>query len=182
MENRSFDHILGYLSLPVAQGGLGRTDVDGLKGSESNTFRGTTYPTTPVSDTFFSPDPPHGFEPVHRAINGGLMDGFVRKYAAENGAAIAGQIMGHQTASTVPVYDSLARDFTIGHRWFAGIGRQGHPRWSARLCRRDLPPRDSEMSSGYSGARRNARATTNTGRASLNRAGQQNRGASICDH
>jgi hypothetical protein len=120
MENRSFDHILGYLSLPVAQGGLGRTDVDGLKGTESNTFRGTTYPTTAVSDTFFSPDPPHGFEPVHRAINGGLMDGFVREYAAENGAAIASQIMGHQTASTVPTYDSLARDFTIGHRWFAG--------------------------------------------------------------
>ncbi len=120
MENRSFDHMLGYLSLPAAQGGAGRTDVDGLTGTESNTFRGTSFPTTAVSDTFFSPDPPHGFEPVHRAINGGLMDGFVREYAAENGAAIAGQIMGHQTASTVPTYDSLVRDFTIGHRWFAG--------------------------------------------------------------
>lgn len=120
MENRSFDHMLGYLSLPVAQGGLGRTDVDGLKGSESNTFRGTTFTTTAVDGTFFSPDPPHGFEPVHRAINGGQMDGFASEYAAENGAAIAGSIMGHQTATTVPNYDALARDFTIGHRWFAG--------------------------------------------------------------
>jgi phospholipase C len=120
MENRSFDHMLGYLSLPVAQGGLGRTDVDGLKGNESNAFRGKPFPTVAVTDTFFSPDPPHGFEPVHRAINGGLMDGFVAEYAAENGAAIAGQIMGHQTATTVPTYDALARDFTIGHRWFAG--------------------------------------------------------------
>jgi phospholipase C len=120
MENRSFDHMLGYLSLPVAQGGLGRTDVDGLKGSESNTFRGQPFPTVAVTDTFFSPDPPHGFEPVHRAINGSLMDGFVAEYAAENGAAIGGTIMGHQTATTVPTYDALARDFTIGHRWFAG--------------------------------------------------------------
>jgi len=48
MENRSFDHMLGYLSLPVAQGGLGRRDVDGLKGSESNMFRGTTFTTTPA--------------------------------------------------------------------------------------------------------------------------------------
>jgi phospholipase C len=120
MENRSFDHMLGYLSLPVAQGGVGRTDVDGLKGSESNTFRGKPFPTVAVTDTFFSPDPPHGFEPVHRAINGGLMDGFVAEYAAENGAAIGGTIMGHQTATTVPTYDALARDFTIGHRWFAG--------------------------------------------------------------
>ncbi|MGI8329326.1 alkaline phosphatase family protein [Actinomadura scrupuli] len=119
MENRSFDHMLGYLSLPVGQGGAGRSDVDGLKGGESNTYRGTTYPSFPLTDTFFSPDPPHGFEPVHRAINGGLMDGFVKAYAEENGAPIAGQIMGHHTASTVPVYDALARDFAVGHRWFA---------------------------------------------------------------
>jgi phospholipase C len=119
MENRSFDHMLGYLSLPVAQGGMGRTDVDGLKGGESNTFRGTTYPSVKATDTFFSPDPPHGFEPVHRAINGGLMDGFVKAYAEQNGAAIAGQIMGYHTAATVPTYDSLARDFAVGHRWFA---------------------------------------------------------------
>ena len=33
-ENRSFDHILGYLSL-----GGGRTDVDGLTGAESNDYQ-----------------------------------------------------------------------------------------------------------------------------------------------
>jgi phospholipase C len=119
MENRSFDHMLGYLSLPVAQGGMGRADIDGLNGGESNVFRGTTYPSVPVTDTFFSPFPPHSFEPVHRAVNGGLMDGFAAEYAAQNGAAIAGQIMVHQTGSTVPVYDALARDFAVGHRWFA---------------------------------------------------------------
>ena len=27
--------------------------------------------------------------------------------------------MGHHTAATVPAYDALARDFAIGHRWFA---------------------------------------------------------------
>ena len=32
MENRSFDQMLGYLSLPVNAGGMGRKDVDGLKG------------------------------------------------------------------------------------------------------------------------------------------------------
>ena len=30
------------------------------------------------------------------------MDGFASEYAAQNGAAVAGKIMGHQTASTVP--------------------------------------------------------------------------------
>ncbi|MFJ9179323.1 alkaline phosphatase family protein [Streptomyces sp. NPDC102360] len=119
MENRSFDHMLGYLSLPVSQGGAGRTDIDGLKGGESNPFNGKTYPSFPLTSTFFSPDPPHGHEPTHRAINGGLMDGFVRSWAEEYGPEQAAQIMGHHTADTVPIYDALARDFAVGHRWFA---------------------------------------------------------------
>jgi phospholipase C len=40
MENRSFDHMLGFLSLPTAGNdgrvGLGRADVDGLRGDETN--------------------------------------------------------------------------------------------------------------------------------------------------
>jgi phospholipase C len=31
LENRSFDHMLGFLSLPEALGGRGRADVDGLR-------------------------------------------------------------------------------------------------------------------------------------------------------
>jgi phospholipase C len=119
MENRSFDHMLGYLSLPADKGGHSRSDVDGLTGAESNTYRGTTFPVFPLTDTIFAPDPPHGYEPVHRAINGGAMDGFVSSFAAERGGKNAAQIMGHHTAATVPVYDALARDFAIGHRWFA---------------------------------------------------------------
>src|SRR5512142_1093565 len=34
LENRSFDHMLGYLSLPAALGGRGRADVDGLRGPD----------------------------------------------------------------------------------------------------------------------------------------------------
>jgi len=113
MENRSFDHILGYLRLN------GRTDVDGLTGTESNSFEGVSHPVTRLTDTFFSPDPPHGYEPVHRAIDSGAMDGFVRSWAEQHGRAAAGQIMGYHTAATVPEYDALAVDFAIGHRWFA---------------------------------------------------------------
>ena len=40
MENRSFDHMLGFLSLPTTGNdgriGLGRVDVDGLRGNETN--------------------------------------------------------------------------------------------------------------------------------------------------
>jgi phospholipase C len=119
MENRSFDHMLGYLSLPVDQGGAGRTDVDGLTGTEVNPYRGVNYPVFPLTETVFSPDPPHGFEPVHRTLDNGLMDGFVKALAEQSGSAIGGRIMGHHTATTVPVYDELARDFAVGHRWFS---------------------------------------------------------------
>jgi hypothetical protein len=121
MENRSFDQMLGYLSLPPERGGMGRKDVDGLKGTEFNLLDGTACPSFAfhVGDTVFALDPPHGYEPVHKAINGGKMDGFAQSYADEHGPAAAYRIMGYHTAINVPTYDALARDFAIGHRWFA---------------------------------------------------------------
>src|ERR1700722_3165535 len=46
LENRSFDHMLGYLSLPSEQGGKGRTDVDGLQGPprDVNPYDGKDWP------------------------------------------------------------------------------------------------------------------------------------------
>ena len=119
LENRSFDQMLGYLSLPKNKGGMARVEVDGLKGGEVNVYNGQTYPSFPFAGTCFSPDPPHSYEPVNQAINGGAMDGFVKSYAAEHGDAIAGNIMGYHTGVNVPVYDALARDFSISHHWFA---------------------------------------------------------------
>ena len=98
---------------------MGRPDVDGLTGGESNPYRGTDYPVFPLTSTYFSPDPPHGHEPVSMPSNNGQMDGFVHSYADAHGAAAAGQIMGYHTGATVPQYDALARDFALGHRWFS---------------------------------------------------------------
>jgi phospholipase C len=121
MENHSFDSMLGYLSLPPDKGGAGRTDIDGLKGGEFNLLDGRVCPSVPFAtrDTIFAPDPPHGYEPVHTAINGGRMDGFAQTFAEEHGPSLASRIMGYHPAENVPVFDALARDFAIGHRWFA---------------------------------------------------------------
>ncbi|MBV9579384.1 MAG: RICIN domain-containing protein [Chloroflexi bacterium] len=121
MENRSFDSMLGYLSLTTDKGGMGRNDVDGLKGGEFNLLDGQICPSVPfvARDTIFAPDPPHDYELVQRAIDGGKMDGFAQSFAVEHGPALAARIMGYHPAENVPVFDALARDFAIGHRWFA---------------------------------------------------------------
>ena len=117
-ENRSFDHLLGYLSLPVAKGGMGRQDVDGLKGGEYNVYQGQTFPIFEQLQTRFAPGPPNDYEGTHRAINGGLMDGFAQSEGEAYGLGAAGRVMGYYTGATVSQYDALVRDFAIGHRWF----------------------------------------------------------------
>jgi phospholipase C len=120
-ENRSFDHMLGYLSLPVDAGGQARADIDGLKGGEWNPLNGRaclSFPFEP-EDTIFSPNPPQDPQRTIRQINNGQMNGFAEAYADEDGPYVAPRIMGHHTARTVPVFDALSRDFAICNRWFA---------------------------------------------------------------
>ena len=72
MENRSFDHMLGYLS---KEGG--RSDINGLRGGEKDRYKGTDYPSFPLPDTRFDESPGHGPSEVENEVDGGKMDGFV---------------------------------------------------------------------------------------------------------
>ncbi|MGI8801612.1 MAG: phospholipase C, partial [Solirubrobacteraceae bacterium] len=120
LENRSFDHMLGYLSLEG-----GRPDVDGLAVGMANQHDGRTYP--PFH--FESPDPldpDHSGAAVARQINDGRMDGFVAAYARALAAcgqlgADPGGVMGYFNASDVPVYDHLAAEFAICDRWHSSV-------------------------------------------------------------
>jgi len=97
MENRSFDHLLGYLSLP---GDGGRPDVNGLTGTEFNRGRDgvkhlvtlRTRPTVPPPPgvapypaTAFLDDPGHGWDDVTQQLSGGAGHpsnaGFVLSFA-----------------------------------------------------------------------------------------------------
>jgi len=120
-ENRSFDHMLGYLSLPVEKGGMNRRDVDGLKGGEFNMLDGRKIESFRFAkdDTIFAPGPPNSSERFVTQVDGGTMDGFAQAQADECGPATAHRVMGYHGADNVPTYDSLARDFAIGHRWFS---------------------------------------------------------------
>ena len=129
MENRSFDHMLGYLSLPYEKGGMNRSDVDGLKGGEFNICNGRTIKPFrfPYGDTIFSPGPSNSFEPVIASMNGGKMDGFARVYGDEYGNTLAHRVMGYHSYDNVPTYDALAREFAICHRWFCSFPGETFP-------------------------------------------------------
>lgn len=114
MENRSFDHMLGYLSLHG-----GRKDIDGLKGKEKNVYKGREFRSFPLADTPFPESPCHDYACVlNQTANG--MGGFVADFASryEKSGVDPGKVMGYYRAEHVPVYDVLAREFGVCDRWF----------------------------------------------------------------
>jgi phospholipase C len=121
LENRSFDHMLGYLSLEG-----GRDDVDGLRDEFANDHDGRRYPVRHLETTAIPDDPDHSGDSVDLQVGGGAMNGFVASYADTlSGRGIQGadpgRVMGYYNADDVPVYDHLARHFAICDRWFSSV-------------------------------------------------------------
>lgn len=124
LENRSFDHMVGYLS---NEGG--RADVEGLDGSEANPPEGTgtEVEVHPLQSTQFLLDPHHGFQEVTRQIADGEMSGFVESFIDRHPFADFEQIMGYYTAEQVPTYDFLAENFLLCNRWFSSFPGSTQP-------------------------------------------------------
>jgi phospholipase C len=119
LENRSFDHMLGYLSLEA-----GRSDVDGLKPGLSNKHKGNTYRIRHLQRTELTKpeDPCHGGGCTAEQISDGTMGGFVSNYAKSRPQAPhPGLVMAYYNGSDLPVYDHLAREFCVADRWFSSV-------------------------------------------------------------
>jgi phospholipase C len=133
-ENRSFDHMLGYLSLSVEQGGRARADVDGLRGPDHNLniYDGMTYPIRRETRTKFdteAEDPDHSAASVDQQLsedNGGFVANYA-KYSAAKAVQLnapvpdPGLVMGYYTAAELPVYDHLATEYCVVDRWFSSV-------------------------------------------------------------
>ena len=77
MENRSFDHFLGAMTLLE-----GRGDLDGLTPQMQNSGD-DEVPVSPYPNEIGCiADPGHGWDASHGQHNGGLNDGFVRDYGS----------------------------------------------------------------------------------------------------
>lgn len=124
MENRSFDQMLGYLSLEA-----GRIDVDGLRGGEQNAYRVngagpvTTVPSRHAASTALgkNQDPCHDGVCVDQQVASGNT-GFVQNYSDRLPKdPDPGLVMDYFNAGDLPVYDFLAREFSVADRWFSSV-------------------------------------------------------------
>jgi phospholipase C len=134
LENRSFDHMLGYLSLPAELGGRNRSDVDGLRGPATNfnVRDGTRYPIHHLAQTQFpgeAEDPDHSGASVDEQLRDGGQ-GFVDNFARISGARAEklnvpapdpGIVMGFYDGDDLPVYDHLAAEYCVVDRWFSAV-------------------------------------------------------------
>lgn len=111
MENRSFDHYLGALSL------LEGRDVIGLKGTESNPDPDGSPVGVFKLDDFTPEDPPHGWDACHNQWNQGKNDGFVKEHAGGS----QNEVMGYHVRSQIPITYALADASAICHRYFASV-------------------------------------------------------------
>ena len=128
LENRSFDHLLGWLQSPSYQ-------IDGLDGSQMN--RDVNGEPVKVTNDAgysgdYSPDVPHDFDSVTEQIFGvsdpakgapATMTGFVTAYGRVPGCSVtkSHNVMKCFDPQKVPVLATLAQQYALCTRWFASV-------------------------------------------------------------
>ena len=129
LENRSFDHALGYLSLaqanpPIALEGL--RDDPAWRDAQANVYDGNRFPLHEIPATVQTiDDPPHEEKTIDLQINtpaADKMGGFVASYMTRQPAPSDPKVvMGYYTQKAVPVFDFFARNFAVCDHWFSAL-------------------------------------------------------------
>jgi phospholipase C len=112
MENRSFDHFLGWLpNADGRQAGLHYTDTDGVSHPTAHLteFQGCGHP-----------DPDHSWEGGRIELDGGACDGWLMGANDEYS-------IGYYTAADLPFYGKAAPYWTVCDRYFAAIMAETYP-------------------------------------------------------
>ena len=107
MENRSFDHLLGWLPGATGQqAGLAYLDN---KGEAHPTYRLTTF------DGCSHPDPDHSYAGGRSEYDNGKMDGWLRTSTNDVFS------IGYYEEADLPFFSALARSYTTLDNYFASI-------------------------------------------------------------
>jgi phospholipase C len=137
LENRSFDHMLGHLSLdPYANGSA----IEGLKEplnrlEYENVADGEPYYPFPMRDGRLSTDLPHSRAEMNRALalspatGKYSMSGFVEVYFDHGGTnrTTTPDPMGFLTPEDLPVTDFFANNYAVCDHWFAPLPTSTQP-------------------------------------------------------
>jgi phospholipase C len=113
LENRSFDHLLGY-----------RFDVDADGGNLKRLPDGSPRPR--LQAPRFTPGPHHTYDHVFRQLavdSAGVatMSGFIEDYATIPGVVFPEMVMGYYDQDVLSVYDYLATNYLVCDRWFCSV-------------------------------------------------------------
>jgi len=114
MENRSFDHMLGYLE-----------GVDGISNAPESCPVDPNDPSqgsVPIKDNGYdvSPDDPnHDIDAIAIQMNGGKMDGFVATQVLLNQNVTNPVSM--FDAQSAPILNTLAKEYAVFDRWFCSL-------------------------------------------------------------
>jgi phospholipase C len=136
MENRSFDHMLGYLGLPPYS-----RKIEGLQIKDdprfANPYNGQSYLPYHSVRLDMPHDPPHERpwikEQIGSLIGGSRsMNGFVQSYYMDGklpgpAACVTPGVMGYFTPAELPVTDFFAQKFTVCDHWFSSIPASTQP-------------------------------------------------------
>ena len=124
MENRSFDHFLGWLpKADGVQGGLHFADT-----------KGTAYPTYNLAPDYEGcgyADPDHSWQGGLKQLNGGRMDGFLKTAAPADTLPI-----GYYTKDTISVLGTLVENYGTSDRYFCSILSATYPNRFYQHCAR----------------------------------------------
>lgn len=127
MENRGFDHLVGFLQSPAYQ-------INGLTGNESNEDTNGT-PVTVTNDAIYygdlTPDPDHSHFGVMEQMFDGAdpnvtpvppMSGFVHSYEhITSDVTKSHNIMKCFSKAKLPVITTLAQQFCLCDNWFSSV-------------------------------------------------------------
>ncbi|MGH8012816.1 MAG: alkaline phosphatase family protein [Candidatus Binataceae bacterium] len=136
-ENRSFDHMLGYLALPPYNRKIDGISTDqGWVTRTMNVHDGIRYPIWHMTagsraGELLAGDPPHERDDTRVQLGaaypfppqGAPMNGFVDNYASvpKLEPAFYNQAVGYYTAAEVPITHFLAENYAVCDNWYSCI-------------------------------------------------------------
>jgi phospholipase C len=144
LENRSFDHLLGFSGLTGFDAGTGApTQIAAPPSGTSNSWNGKSFPAGPPPVDPMAVDPYHEFSDVLEQLCGpGVAyprggpyppinnSGFVSNFAVAAKAPSPGDVMGCFAPAGLPVLCALAKEFAVCDSWFCSMPG---PTWPNRF-------------------------------------------------